>query len=579
MKRKFIKGILLASAAIVLGGCGKKNANTDTVSDANLETTTVVQTETESMSEVSGGETVTDGTTAESTSAAVGYSEVSGHSEYMAVDNDEDLITFNYKFGFVNKAGKVLNVSPVIASTYDYRFNMKMYNLDEEAEYGTAAIYVTEGSSGYELYYVDKNLDPVMLTDNVYPGNWVYYETSFADISRDGSKVMYCTADGNMDLYLYDNTAGTNTLIDSDVLRAYFTIDSNYIVYLKPNDGTKAEVDSSVVYINREGETSDYIIYDVRNHSELRRIKTSQYFGDDFSGYIDVNDNGDVLIFNGLNGTSYFGDGSIYLLRQDEAISVFNPGSSYSILTDRDADEMFIVSGGTIYYFDVNAVKLVELSDFDISVPIDYTSYKFSMNVDTLDKTVLVGSDGVYLWNKNTYTCEKLADMEGYGIVVRVLENGNSILCIDDNGIYRIDDYATQPTMTTLLEADTDTIESFGYVAADAPLYVEFSGDQSTYAINQDGTGEHKLGENDVFYGSKYSYTYMKYAGKYLYDDGTALYDIDRNFTSKEKICDIGNIAVINGDFGEFVRSVWCIYTTLDGSTYMYNGTDNIKLD
>lgn len=72
---------------------------------------------------------------------------------------------------------------------------------------------------------------------------------------------------------------------------------------------------------------------------------------------------------------------------------------------------------------------------------------------------VLVDSDGVYLWNKNTYTCEKLADMEGYGIVVRVLENGNSILCIDDNGIYRIDDYATQPTMTTLLEADTDTIE------------------------------------------------------------------------------------------------------------------------
>ena len=73
MKRKFLKGMLLASAAIVLGGCGKKDANTDTVSDANLETTTVVQTETESRSEVSGGETVTDGTTAESTSAAVGY--------------------------------------------------------------------------------------------------------------------------------------------------------------------------------------------------------------------------------------------------------------------------------------------------------------------------------------------------------------------------------------------------------------------------------------------------------------------------------------------------------------------------
>ena len=32
----------------------------------------------------------------------------------MAIDNDEDLITFDYNFGFVNKAGKVLNVSPVI---------------------------------------------------------------------------------------------------------------------------------------------------------------------------------------------------------------------------------------------------------------------------------------------------------------------------------------------------------------------------------------------------------------------------------------------------------------------------------
>lgn len=38
MKRKFLKGMLLASAAIVLGGCGKKDANTDMVSDDTAKT-------------------------------------------------------------------------------------------------------------------------------------------------------------------------------------------------------------------------------------------------------------------------------------------------------------------------------------------------------------------------------------------------------------------------------------------------------------------------------------------------------------------------------------------------------------
>lgn len=581
MNRKILNGIVCAVTVIVLSGCsGKtdKNGDVELINKDNEETTSVLQIESEEENVISDEKSV------ESTSAPQEYENRNENAVYVPIQDDEKLITYNNEVGFVNKDGKNVDVTPIVLDKTAYMFNTKMYNYNYEVEFGAAAIYVTEGEKGYELYYIDKDMTPVLLTDNLYPGSWVYYDTSYADISRDGNEVIYCTApddmdDMKMDLYLYDKNAGTSSFIDSDVLKAYFTIDSNYIVYLKQNEDVQAN--SFSLLTNGEGTLSDYVVYDIRNNKEFCRLNASQYSGEDIRGYIEVNDNGDILIFNGLNGTSYLLNNSICILKHDEILPIFNSEKSYTICTDIDADEMFVSADDVLYYLDAERAELVEIgTGFDLCGYAEAAYYKYGLLFDTLDRVVLAGADGLYVWNKDTYTAQKVADaswLNGQQMVM-LLENRESILYVDKNGIYRIDNYDTQMEKIELLATDTSKLNSLTYITLDTPIYIEYSGDNSMYGINIDGSGEYILGENDVYGRSKYRYTYMKYAGRYLYDDGHSLYSVDRKFNSQEKICDLKNITVLNEPFYGLSYAIWPIYTTLDGSIYMYNGDKNIKL-
>lgn len=581
MNRKILNGIVCAFTVIVLSGCsGKtdKNGDVELINKDNEETTSVLQIKSEEENVISDEKSV------ESTSAPQEYENRNENAVYVPIQDDEKLITYNNEVGFVNKDGKNVDVTPIVLDKTAYMFNTKMYNYNYEVEFGAAAIYVTEGEKGCELYYIDKDMTPVLLTDNLYPGSWVYYDTSYADISRDGNEVIYCTApddmdDMKMDLYLYDKNAGTSSFIDSDVLKAYFTIDSNYIVYLKQNEDVQAN--SFSLSTNGEGTLSDYVIYDIRNNKEFCRLNASQYSGEDIRGYIEVNDNGDILIFNGLNGTSYLLNNSICILKQDKILPIFNSEKSYTICTDIDADEMFVSADDVLYYLDAERAELVEIgTGFDLCGYAEAAYYKYGLLFDTLDRVVLAGADGLYVWNKDTYTAQKVADaswLNGQQMVM-LLENRESILYVDKNGIYRIDNYDTQMEKIELLAADTSKLNSLTYITLDTPIYIEYSGDNSMYGINIDGSGEYILGENDVYGRSKYGYTYMKYAGRYLYDDGHSLYSVDRKFNSQEKICDLKNITVLNEPFYGLSYAIWPIYTTLDGSIYMYNGDKNIKL-
>ena len=100
---------------------------------------------------------------------------------------------------------------------------------------------------------------------------------------------------------------------------------------------------------------------------KLTSFKTSMYLDKAMRGYMEVNDNGDIVMFMGLNRTAYENteDSGILLFRNEEAYSLYSSDEKYYIIANREGNEMFIITDSDMYYLDTDNMKLTELgSDY-----------------------------------------------------------------------------------------------------------------------------------------------------------------------------------------------------------------------
>ena len=279
MKRQLLRGIICVSAAIALSGCSSKadvkdndNSTESTMVDVTTEETTKGMNENKESESSTEEDTTVDGMTEPVYS---GISSIAGGWD--TISDDNDWITYVKDVGFINKQGDCFNPE-LIESRKDVIFNESIFVGNYEADYSMAAIYVMQGQNGYELYYIDKKIAPVLLTDNCSFNHTLYRESANVDISVNGRSVLYCTPSGTdsvgMDLYLYNADYDTNIYIDTDVMRAYFTVDSDYIVYVKQDAGIKEASISAA--LSDEGKESQYIIYDVNGMEKLTSFKTDR---------------------------------------------------------------------------------------------------------------------------------------------------------------------------------------------------------------------------------------------------------------------------------------------------------------
>ena len=590
MKRQLLRGIICVSAAIALSGCSSKadvkdndNSTESTMVDVTTEETTKGMNENKESESSTEEDTTVDGMTEPVYS---GISSIAGGWD--TISDDNDWITYVKDVGFINKQGDCFNPE-LIESRKDVIFNESIFVGNYEADYSMAAIYVMQGQNGYELYYIDKKIAPVLLTDNCSFNHTLYRESANVDISVNGRSVLYCTPSGTdsvgMDLYLYNADYDTNIYIDTDVMRAYFTVDSDYIVYVKQDAGIKEASISAA--LSDEGKESQYIIYDVNGMEKLTSFKTSMYLDKAMRGYIEVNDNGDIVMFMGLNRTAYenIEDSGILLFRNEEAYSLYSSDEKYYIIANREENEMFIITDSDMYYLDTDNMKLTELGSdyYGLLVPYIYAGYAFGYSCDTFDKTILAAMDGVYVFDKASYSVKKIANADD--VYNGYIWNDGSVVYIDNNGIYMVEGDTSQPVVTTLYEADMSNVSAFTAAPENDAIYLENSSDGSVIEVKTDGTGIHKLGEGDLFTGHKYDYTYMVLSGRFMYDSSKndGIYCVDDNFIDSENIMDGHNVTVLNeindwNSYSYFDYTVWPVYHKTDNSIYMYNGEENIKI-
>ena len=499
MKRQLLRGIICVSAAIALSGCSSKadvkdndNSTESTMVDVTTEETTKGMNENKESESSTEEDTTVDGMTEPVYS---GISSIAGGWD--TISDDNDWITYVKDVGFINKQGDCFNPE-LIESRKDVIFNESIFVGNYEADYSMAAIYVMQGQNGYELYYIDKKIAPVLLTDNCSFNHTLYRESANVDISVNGRSVLYCTPSGTdsvgMDLYLYNADYDTNIYIDTDVMRAYFTVDSDYIVYVKQDAGIKEASISAA--LSDEGKESQYIIYDVNGMEKLTSFKTSMYLDKAMRGYIEVNDNGDIVMFMGLNRTAYenIEDSGILLFRNEEAYSLYSSDEKYYIIANREENEMFIITDSDMYYLDTDNMKLTELGSdyYGLLVPYIYAGYAFGYSCDTFDKTILAAMDGVYVFDKASYSVKKIANADD--VYNGYIWNDGSVVYIDNNGIYMVEGDTSQPVVTTLYEADMSNVSAFTAAPENDAIYLENSSDGSVIEVKTDGTGIHKLG-------------------------------------------------------------------------------------
>ena len=131
---------------------------------------------------------------------------------------------------------------------------------------------------------------------------------------------------------------------------------------------------------------------------------------------------------------------------------------------------MFIITDSDMYYLDTDNMKLTELGSdyYGLLVPYIYAGYSFGYSCDTFDKTILAAMDGVYVFDKASYSVKKIANADD--VYNGYIWNDGSVVYIDNNGIYMVEGDTSQPVVTTLYEADMSNVSAFTAAAMAAQL-------------------------------------------------------------------------------------------------------------
>lgn len=285
------------------------------------------------------------------------------------------------------------------------------FNEVESADMSVIAYTVrNEKNNGYDLYYITKDLEPVLVEEDVYFS---------IKISYDGAYIAYLTDvedDISGDLYLYSIKDNKSTLIDSEVYP--------YLICMSP--GGKA-----VAYLREFEDSNDNELY-------VGGIKIdSKKVDKDGSVPVAVRDNGKEMYYVTDNNKLYLYNGkdSVKLASDVDKEFYFN----------RDASEMLYIKNGKTYYYELKMdepVKVAGAEIYDVALPMDVLSYSGNnyntsfVGLATLKGCVLETDSGLcWLNNKGTDTVRIASNVYTY----QVSADGKSVL-YQQNGktLYKI---------------------------------------------------------------------------------------------------------------------------------------------
>ncbi len=392
-----------------------------------------------------------------------------------------------------------------------YNLQGEVYKFDDYLDMVSSnmdgSIYICtqydDRSGGYDLYYIDKELDPVLVEEEV---NFV------CQISSDGAYIAYLTdvKDGMAgDLYLYSVKDKKRTMIDTDVYP--------YTYCLSPS-GT------AVAYIKD---------YESQNDNELwlGGIKIDcQKVDKDGCQPIGLKDNGKALYYVTDNY-------KLYLYNGKESQKISSDVSYNGFYLNRDASELLFVKDGKTYYYTSKMEEPVKVCGGAcgwIVTPEDVpyiwgTNYLTAVyGLDTLKGCVMNTDSGLYWLNEAGTDSVKIAD--SYVYEYQISEDGKSFAYIRNGEVYKISRLSEEMEAKLAYGSDTDSVDYFVASGDLSKIYVAI--DDELYYVKNSKKAERIT--NDL--SNTYAVVYNDAMGKVFFLENDTLCYAGTTAKSKERV-------------------------------------------
>ena len=397
--------------------------------------------------------------------------------------SSKGMVTFNY-LTFCNSDGEIF----------------KCNNLDNYERSGDLSQYIYTVYSDEYLYYIDGDLEPVIIGENV----------SAFKISDSGEYIAYSISEDfwrtERDLYLLHIESGKTTLIDSGVGN----------IALSPNGET-------IVYNNYTEDGSDSKLYINGINQEKKELIEGPYKP------LTVSDDGKMICFMEE-------DQSLYVYKDNEAM-LLNTGSNTNWFSSSLTEVLYENENSTYYYaVDMDEPKkvndnsyshfeeiygtyekhLYQLDDWSI-----YNTYIF--NKDTLKGTIY-SSEGIW-WLNDKADAVLVSD---YGYQVHLSEDGNSMVFNSEGNLYIIDEINNELEPRCVFEGKAQYD-----IAANKDLScIYFSSEDKVYCLKDKNEVE------VVYEGTEIGFfmAYNEKLNKLFFTDKNELYNVGNDSKSLEKI-------------------------------------------
>lgn len=322
-----------------------------------------------------------------------------GGSSKIAAYTHENVIKYSYHDytgSFVNYKGEMYESDEEI---YDYRNN---------ADYSRFA-YVERVDDEYNLYYIDTDLVPELIMEDVhsygfgisYTGEYIYF---LQDVDYD-----YCGT-----LYLYCVKNGKITQVDTDVYADYICLSPSgkAVSYMKDYES----FDDNTLYVGGDG------------------IKNKE-IDDDGCRAVALTDNGKT----------------VYYLNEDYKLYIYNGKKSEKIESDvdtsiwfnEDITELLFTKNGKTYFYTPKmneAVKVCGNSMYGIELGNDavvyYENYGNIIGTDSLKGCIFGTYDGLYWLNEKGDNAVRITSSASD---YQISEDGKSIVYVTNGKLYKVD--------------------------------------------------------------------------------------------------------------------------------------------
>lgn len=360
-----------------------------------------------------------------------------------------------------------------------------------------------DGYMCYDLYYIDKELDPVLVEEDVH---------FVCQISSNGDYIAYMKDvkdDMAGDLYLYSVKDKKRTMIDTDVYP--------YTYCLSPS-GT------AVAYIKD---------YESENDNELwlGGIKIDcQKVDKDGCQPIGVKDNGKELYYVTDNY-------KLYLYNGKDSEKISSDVSYHSFYLNSDNSEILFVKDGKTYFYTSKMEEPAKVCSGAcgwVVTPADVaytwgTNYESTIyGLDTLKGCVMDTDSGLYWLNESGTDTVKIAD--SYVYEYQISEDGKSFAYIQNGEVYKISRLNEEMEAKLVHDSDTDYVDYFVASGDLSKIYVVC--DDELYYVKNSKKMERIT--NDL--SSTYDVVYNDAMGKVCFLENDTLCYAGTTAKSKEKV-------------------------------------------